>query len=215
MVKSLGKRIARKTPAGSSVALAPVVGYITTAPVGCAAPALLWIALRLRQLCTQHLHKSLSSCPVRQRCTLHLHLPMGTFRLRQQCTQHQLTLRPTLLLCQLWRVSRKQCPALLLRRTRQLHNISVSRQRLPMHTSRSPGAPRVKIRDEGPCPSGMRHRPSVAGKCDTRAARAVAARLGYMWRKSKQVERPPVIGILLTWVLCYRKGTSWPRLDLC
>ena len=38
-------------------------------------------------------------------------------------------------------------------------------------------------------PLGMRHRPSVAEKCDTRAARAVAARLGYMWRKSKQVER--------------------------
>ena len=35
----------------------------------------------------------------------------------------------------------------------------------------------------------MRHRPSVAGKCDTRAARAVAARLVYMWRNSKQVER--------------------------
>ena len=38
-------------------------------------------------------------------------------------------------------------------------------------------------------PSGMRHRPSVAEKCDTRASRVVAARLGYMWRKSKQVER--------------------------
>ena len=35
----------------------------------------------------------------------------------------------------------------------------------------------------------MRHRPSVAEKCDARAAGAVAARLGYMWRKSKQVER--------------------------
>ena len=41
----------------------------------------------------------------------------------------------------------------------------------------------------GAMPSGMRHRPSVAEKCDTRAARVVAARLGYMWRKSKQVER--------------------------
>ena len=30
--------------------------------------------------------------------------------------------------------------------------VCLSRQRLPMHTSRSPGAPRVKIRDEGPCP---------------------------------------------------------------
>ena len=41
----------------------------------------------------------------------------------------------------------------------------------------------------GAMPSGMRHRPSVAEKCDTRAARVVAARMGYMWRKSKQVER--------------------------
>ena len=104
MVKSLGKRIARKTPARSSVALAPVVGYISPAPVGNAAPAVLWITLRLRL-----------------QWMLHLHLPMGTFRLRQQCTQHQLTLRPALLLCQLWRVSRQQCPACLLRRTRQLH----------------------------------------------------------------------------------------------
>ena len=36
--------------------------------------------------------------------------------------------------------------------------------------------------------SGMRHRPSVAEKCDTRATRVVAARLGYVWRKLKQVE---------------------------
>ena len=41
----------------------------------------------------------------------------------------------------------------------------------------------------GAMSSGMRHRPSMAEKCDTRAARVVAARLGYMWRKSKQVER--------------------------
>ena len=41
----------------------------------------------------------------------------------------------------------------------------------------------------GAMPSGMRHRPSVAEKCDTLASRVVAARLGYMWRKSKQVER--------------------------
>ena len=90
MVKSLGKRIARRTPARSSVALAPVVGFISPAPVGYAAPALLCITLRLRL-----------------QCTLHLHLPKGTI--------------PLLLLCQLWRVSRQQCPALLLRRMRQLH----------------------------------------------------------------------------------------------
>ena len=66
MVKSLGKRIARKTPTRSSVALAPVVGYISPAPVGNAAPALLWITLRLRL-----------------QWVLHMHLPMGTFRLRQ------------------------------------------------------------------------------------------------------------------------------------
>ena len=41
----------------------------------------------------------------------------------------------------------------------------------------------------GAMPSGMRNRPSVAEECDTRAARVVAARLGYMWRKSTQVER--------------------------
>ena len=29
----------------------------------------------------------------------------------------------------------------------------------------------------------------MAEKCDTRAARVVAARLGFLWRKSKQVER--------------------------
>ena len=33
-------------------------------------------------------------------------------------------------------------------------------------------------------PLGMGRRPSVAEKCDTRAARVVAARLGYVWRKS-------------------------------
>ena len=38
-------------------------------------------------------------------------------------------------------------------------------------------------------PSGMRHQPSMTEKCDTRAARVVAARLGFVWRKSKQVER--------------------------
>ena len=41
----------------------------------------------------------------------------------------------------------------------------------------------------GAMPSGMRHRPSLAEKCETRASRVVAARLGSMWRKSKQVER--------------------------
>ena len=152
MVKSLGKRIARKTPARSSVALAPVVGYISPAPVGYAAPALLWSTLRLRL-----------------QCTLHLHLPMGTI--------------PLLLLCQMWRVSRQQCPALL------LHNISVSLASVFRCTHLDLQGHQESESATRAVSSGMRHRPSVAGKCDTRAARAVAARLGYMWRKSKQVER--------------------------
>ena len=62
----------------------------------------------------------------------------------------------------------------------------------------------------GAMPSGMRHRPSVAEKCDTRAARVVAARLEYMWRKSKQVERAACDRLLadLGPVLQYRDELS-------
>ena len=80
----------------------------------------------------------------------------------------------------------------------------------------TPKAPRVKIRDEEAIPSGMRHQPSVAEKCDTRAARAVAARLGYMWRKSKQVERAACDRLLADMgAVCHNIGTNWPRSDLC
>ena len=62
----------------------------------------------------------------------------------------------------------------------------------------------------GAMPSGMRHRPSVAEKCDTRASRVVAARLGYMWRKSKQVERAACDRLLadMGTVLQYRDELS-------
>ena len=62
----------------------------------------------------------------------------------------------------------------------------------------------------GAMPSGMRHRPSMAEKCDTRASRVVAARLGYMWRKSKQVERAACDRLLadMGTVLQYRDELS-------
>ena len=62
----------------------------------------------------------------------------------------------------------------------------------------------------GAMPSGMRHRPSVAEKCDTRASRVVAARLGFLWRKSKQVERAACDRLLadLGTVLQYRDELS-------
>ena len=56
--------------------------------------------------------------------------------------------RPTLLLCQLWRVSCQQCPPLLLRRTRQQHNISVFQQRLLIHTSRFPKAKQQQLQQQ-------------------------------------------------------------------
>ena len=59
-------------------------------------------------------------------------------------------------------------------------------------------------------PSGMRHRPSMAEKCDTRASHVVAARLGKMWRKSKQVERATCDRLLadMGTVLQYRDELS-------
>ena len=56
----------------------------------------------------------------------------------------------------------------------------------------------------------LRHRPSVAEKCDTQTSRVVAARLGYMWRKSKQVERAACDRLLadMGTVLQYRDELS-------
>ena len=76
--------------------------------------------------------------------------------------------------------------------TKQIKDLILASALAPVVGNIAP-APGVAILRQnslrGAMPSGMRNRPFVAEKCDTRAARFVAARLGYMWRKSKQVER--------------------------
>ena len=73
--------------------------------------------------------------------------------------------------------------------TKQIKDLIVPSAPAPVVGNIAPAAILRQNSLRGAMPSGMRNRPSVAEKCDTRAARVVAARLGYVWRKSKQVER--------------------------
>ena len=130
-------------------------------------------------------------------------------------TSHQQ--HPALLQRQSVRSSRQQRPTLLLRlpgstlSLSRLHSFSVPHQRLLMHTSRIPEAPRVKIRDEGPCP---RHEtPSIRGREVRHTSRSCCrCQAGvYCDASQNRWSVPPVIGFQLTWALGCSIGTSWPR----
>ena len=93
--------------------------------------------------------------------------------------------------------------------TKQIKDLIDSSAPTPVVENIAPAPGVANLRQNplrGAMPSGMRHRPSMAEKCDTRASRVVAA----MWRKSKQVERAACDRLLadMGTVLQYRDELS-------